>query len=122
MAQRDCQWFLVPKDVDPYTNECIARELAATGDASGNEIIFIDNKGKERRGWRVEYKILNAFVRAAEVDGRIKVIPFVREGEGQYREYKLIAKRKPSKKESDAVKKLNELKMKKKGMRNAGQL
>ena len=107
---KDYEYYLVPRNMDAHTNECVARELALTNDADGNDIVFVDNKHIERKGWRVGHAFMVAFIKKGEIDNRIKVIPFEKEGSGKPREYRLHKAQKQAKKALDAQKRLKEIK------------
>lgn len=94
---------------DPYTNEVIARALASVNESAGNDIRFTDNLGKEHDGWIVKTRTLNSFLKAQKTDKRLKFVPFVKEGGGNYKEWKLAKVKKPSAKEKKAASDLKEL-------------
>lgn len=104
--QKDCQWFLVTED--PHTNEVIAAELARLNESAGNDVSFVDVEGRPRNGWRVTYAVLNQFLKASRIDGRLKLDPYVKEA-GRYRLWKIGRRKKVSRKVGDIKDRLAEL-------------
>lgn len=94
MTKAGYQWVVVPED--GFTNETIARELAATCKATGNETRIIDSKGIERKGYIVPHNFITALTKQNAFSLKYKV--FVREGGGAYRESKLHKKKRGSRK------------------------
>ncbi|EKE16264.1 MAG: hypothetical protein ACD_11C00024G0032 [uncultured bacterium] len=109
MSESKYQWVVVPEG--DFSNEAIAAELSKTCDVAGNEISFIDNKGKSRKGYIVFYEFITMLSKQISPDFKCKI--FVKEGGGAFREWTLYKKKKASKKIREARKVIERLNRKK---------
>jgi hypothetical protein len=83
---RQYLWFVEPKDAD--TNEIIARSLSLLGQGSGRAHIFIDNTGKEIKGWEVDHSYITELQKNVSTFN-LKFEVYVKEGGSVSRKNKL---------------------------------
>lgn len=93
MQNKSTEWYVVPGDAK--TNEAIAELLSLTCDATGNDVTFEDESAIERKGWRVEYRVISQLEINKRHMGLLFTV-YVCEPGRPARQYKLHEKKKKS--------------------------
>jgi len=101
------EWYVVPGN--GQTNEVIAQSLATTCDTAGNDLVFNDSDGIERKGWRVEYRVITELTRN-ERSMNLSFSVFVCEPGRPQRLYRLHKKKKTSNAEKKIKAELEKIK------------